>query len=107
MEVQLLDENGRVVMIRKTVAISASVHQPIPCYGNMMQGGWSIQSNELVLSHKTGLKVTIGLQNRSIMVNGWVKVLKETVPETSHACSHGIFAARAEVTDGLRRAPVG
>ena len=41
------------------------------------------------------------------MVNGWVKVLKETVPETSHACSHGIFAARAEVTDGLRRAPVG
>lgn len=108
-EVQLLDETGRMVLIRvrERVAISESVHQPILCCGKLMQNGWSIQSDEQVLSHKTGLKVPIELQNRSIMVNGWVRALKQTTPETSLACSHGVFAVRAEVMDYLSKGPVG
>ena len=106
-EVQLLDETGRLVMIRERVAISECVNQPILCFGKLMQNGWSIQSDEQVLSHKTGLKVPIELQNRSIMVNGWTRVLKQTTPEETHACSHGVLAVRAEVMDYLSKGPVG
>ena len=87
-EVQLLDESGCLVMIRERVAISDRVQQPILCFGKMLQNGWSIQSDEQVLSHKTGLKVPIELQNRSIMVNGWIRVLKECSDVSAQSCSY-------------------
>ena len=35
-EIQLVDQSGRVVMLKERVAISSHVHQPILCFGKML-----------------------------------------------------------------------
>ena len=49
-EIQLVDQSGRVVMLKERVAISSHVHQPILCFGKMLQCGWGIQADEQVLT---------------------------------------------------------
>ena len=69
-EIQLVDQSGRVVMLKERVAISSHVNQPILCFGKMLQCGWGIQADEQVLTHSTGLKIPIELQNQSVTVKG-------------------------------------
>ena len=106
-EIQLVDQSGRVVMLKERVAISSHVHQPILCFGKMLQCGWGIQADEQVLTHSTGLKIPIGLQNQSVTVKGWIRVLTAVDQTGDVISSHGIHAVRAEVTDDLRLGPHG
>ena len=106
-EVQLVDQTGRVVMLRERVAISDRVQQPILCFGKMLQAGWGIQADEQVLTHQTGLKIPIELQNQSVTVKGWIRVLTETEQQDDRSCKHGVHAVKAEVMDVLRRGPIG
>ena len=106
-EIQLVDQSGRVVMLKERVAISSHVNQPILCFGKMLQCGWGIQADEQVLTHSTGLKIPIELQNQSVTVKGWIRVLTAVGQSDDVISSHGIHAVRAEVTDDLRLGPHG
>jgi len=63
-EVHLTDETGRQVVLREHVAISSSVHQPILCFGRLMENGWGVNASEQNLVHATGVKIPIELQNK-------------------------------------------
>ena len=106
-QIELLDERGQVVILKERVAISSHVQQPILCFGKLMQNGWSLQSDEQVLSHTTGLKVPIELQNRSVMVQGWIRVLAEAPESDSVDSANVIHAVKAELMDELHRGQIG
>ena len=72
-----------------------------------MQNGWSLRSDEQVLSHTTGLKVPIELQNRSVMVQGWIRVLAEAPESDSVDSANVIHAVKAELMDELHRGQIG
>ena len=74
-EVHLADETGRQVVLREHVAISSSVHQPILCFGRLMENGWGVNASEQNLVHATGFKIPIELQNRSMVVKGSIRAI--------------------------------
>ena len=39
-EITLMDETGKLVLLRERVAVSPHVSQPILCYGRLLQAGW-------------------------------------------------------------------
>lgn len=82
--------------MKERVATSNHVHQSILFFGKMLQCGWGIQADEQVRTHSTGFKIRIELQNQSITVKGWIRVLTAV-----------IHAVKAEVTDDLRQGPQG
>ena len=94
-------------MLRERVAVSDRVQQPILCLGKILQSGWGIQADEQVLTHHTGLKIPIELQNQCVTVKGWIRVLTEVEQTGDDACRYGIHAVKAEVMDELRRGPLG
>jgi len=62
-EVHLLDQSGKLVVLRESVAISPHVTQPILCYGRLLQAGWGINPAEQTLTHSAGVRAPIELQN--------------------------------------------
>ena len=77
MEVRLKDITGRTVCLRERVALSSRVTQPIISFGHLMEGGWSIDAREQALTHSLGAHVPLELQNRSLVVQGTIRVFKE------------------------------
>ena len=71
-------------------------------FGKMMRSSWNIHSGEQVLSHSTGLKVPIELQNRSVVVQGWIRVLSDAPQSDCKDASNVVRAVKAGVTDDLR-----
>ena len=67
---------------KERVAISPHVSQPILCYGRLLQAGWGMDSREQVLTHEAGVKIPIELQNMSVTVKGWVRVVNSETVET-------------------------
>ena len=113
-EVRLLDETGRLVLLRERVAISPHVSQPILCYGRLLQAGWGMDSREQVLTHEAGVKIRIELQNMSVTVKGWVRVVNSEVledmnqhAETMNQPRSVVRAVRADVTPLMRLGPAG
>eukprot|EP00435_Cladocopium_sp_Y103_P024508 s2794_g6.t1 len=101
-EVRLLDETGKMIVLKERVAISLHVHQPILCYGRLLQAGWSMDSREQVLTHEAGVKVPIELQNMSITVKGWVRVINSSDDSAQcHQPKLSVRAVRADVTADL------
>ena len=62
-EISLRDLDGREVLLKENVIFSSKVNQPILCYGRLMEHG--------------GLKVPLNLQNRSLTVQGRIRVMRD------------------------------
>jgi hypothetical protein len=71
----LLDQSGKLVVLRARVAISPHVTQPILCYGRLLEAGWGINPTEQTLTHAAGACVPIEFNNMSVTVKGWIRVI--------------------------------
>ena len=77
MEIRLRDITGKAVLIRERVAVSSMVNQPILCFGRLLENGWCVDGQQQALTHMAGAHVPIGLQNKSIVVQGEIRMLRE------------------------------
>ena len=73
LEVHLLDETGKKVVLREYIAISSSVHQPIFALAVCLR--MDASGSEQSLTHVSRVKVPIELQNRSIVVKGSIRAI--------------------------------
>ena len=78
-EVHLMDETGRKVVLRESVAVSAHVQQPILCFGRLMQSGWGVDAGEQSLVHSTGVRIPLELQHQSVVVKGSIRAISSDV----------------------------
>ena len=108
-EVHLTDETGRQVVLREHVAISSSVHQPILCFGRLMENGWGVNASEQNLVHATGVKIPIELQNKSMVVKGSIRAIScdEGSGEHPGQASVMVRAVKATVRDDVLHGHVG
>ena len=75
-EMSLRDLDGREVLLKKNVIFSSKVNQPILCYGRLLEHGWGLSSGEQMLENGD-LKVLLNLQNRSLTVQGRIRVIRD------------------------------
>ena len=73
----------------------------------MLETGWGIDPCEQTLVHSAGVKVPIELQNKSMVVKGWIRVTNEASNETDMQQPASICAGKADVTPDLRFGPTG
>ena len=78
MEIRLKDVTGRTVTLRECVAVSSCVTQPILSFGHLLEAGWSIDGCQQVLTHQMGANIPVDLQNKSLMVQGTIRVVHES-----------------------------
>ena len=95
----------KTVVLREKVAISSRVHQPILCFGRLLEQGFGIDGTSQTLVHPaSNTEIPLQLQNRSMVVIGHVRVLNaepcENIPEA-------VRAVRADVMDTLVQSPLG
>lgn len=76
MEIRLMDVAGKTVVIRERAAISSRVSQPIFCYARLLENGWGIDGQQQALVHHSGLNIPIEMQNKSVVVHGFIRMMK-------------------------------
>lgn len=105
MEIVLRDVTGKVILLRETVAVSDRVSQPILSFGRMLENGWGIDGSQQMLVHATaGASIPLELQNRSMVIQGSVRVLTaQCIPEGSFH----VRAIQAEVQESVVNGSVG
>ena len=103
-ELHLMDMQGRAIILRETVALSDQISQPILCFGHLLENGWSINGIEQTLTHGAGISIPIEMQNKSMSVRGWVRMMRDE-PEVLEPFS--IRAVREEVFNWLEEMRVG
>ena len=112
-EVHLMDETGRKVVLRESVAVSAHVQQPILCYGRLMQSGWGVDAGEQSLVHSTGVRIPLELQHQSIVVKGSIRAIssdgdsKDVQDAEQHEVPGSVCAVKATVRPDVVRGPIG
>ena len=115
-EIHLVDEHGKHVLLRETVAVSDQISQPILCFGKLLESGWGVNGVEQTLVHNSGISVPIELQNRSMSVRGWIRMLKHELDAEAHdnddngdvsKDSSLVRAVKADVFGGLTELRVG
>ena len=115
-EIHLVDERGKHVLLRETVAVSDQISQPILCSGKLLESGWGVNGVEQTLVHNSGISVPIELQNRSMSVRGWIRMLKHELNVEPHEGdddgdvskdSSLVRAVKADVFGGLTELRVG
>ena len=105
MEICLKDISGRSILLRERVAISDRVQQPILCYGHLLQAGWGISGSQQALVHDSvGAHIPVEIQNQSVVVQGTIRVLKESSADLDMSC---VRAIQAEVMDHVVNGGVG
>ena len=97
-ELHFMDMKGRSVVPRETVALSDRITQPILCFGHLLENGWSVNGIEQTLTHGSGISIPIELQNKSMLLRGWVRMIKDE-PQVLEPFS--IRAVRAEIFNEL------
>ena len=60
-------------------------------------------SREQVLTHPAGVKIPIELQNKSMTVHGWIRVLGEKRENPDEVIHNSICAVKATVREELER----
>ena len=103
MEIRLKDVTGRTVMLRERVAVSDRVSQPIISFGHLLQEGWSIDGSQQSLTHAVGANIPVILQNKSLVVQGTIHVLREDPPQDRNH----VRAIQAALVPSLLRGKVG
>ena len=76
-ELHLADTNGKSVAPRETIVVSKQIQQPIMCFGDFMANGWGVNAAECTLEHSCGVSIPSEMQNQSLAVRGWIRILKE------------------------------
>ena len=104
-ELHFMDMKGRSVVLRETVALSDRITQPILCFGHLLENGWSVNGIEQTLTHGSGISIPIELQNKSMLLRGWVRMIKDE-PQVLERFSI-IRAVRAEIFNELSEMRVG
>ena len=103
-ELHFMDMKGRSVVLRETVALSDRITQPTLCFGHLLENGWSVNGIEQTLTHGSGISIPIELQNKSMLLRGWVRMIKDE-PQVLEPFS--IRAVRAEIFNELSEMRVG
>ena len=103
-ELHLMDMTGRAIILKETVALSNQISQPILCFGHLLENGWSINGIEQTLTHGSGISIPIELQNKSMSVRGWARMMRDE-PEVLEPFS--IRAVPAEVFNELSDMRIG
>ena len=98
-EVHLTDIQGRPVVLKERVMLSNVVTQPILCFGHLLEQGWSISAVDNTLVHTSNLRIPLELQNKSVVVSGRIRVLREE-------CS-SVRMMKAVLNESLLRLPHG
>ena len=98
-EVHLMDVQGRPVILKERVMLSSSVTQPILCFGHLLEQGWSISAVDNTLVHSSNLRIPLDLQNKSIVVSGRIRVIREEC--------HSIRVMTAILGESLLKLPHG
>ena len=76
-EIHLMDQYGRSVVLKETVAVGSQITQPILCFGHLLENGWGVGGREQTLVHGSGVSVPIEMQNKSMSIRGWIRFLRE------------------------------
>ena len=97
MEIRLRDITGKTVLIRERVAVSSMVNQPIFCFGHLLENGWRVDGQQQALTHMAGAHIPIELQNKSMVVQGEIRMLREEF--SSSAGDFHVRAIQADVMD--------
>ena len=56
-EVHLMDQHGRSVVLKESVCLSSQITQPIICFGHLMENGWGVDAREQALVHTPGVSI--------------------------------------------------
>ena len=67
---------SKEVILRESAIFSSKASQPILCYGRLLEHGWGINGREQLLENGD-LQVPLHLQNKSLVVHGRVRVIKD------------------------------
>ena len=103
MEIRMKDSTGKVVILREKVAVSSAVTQPILSFGRLLEAGWSIDGQQQALTHSRGANIPVELQNKSLMIQGCIRVLHEV----QQSLDLHVRAIQAEVMDHVVQGNVG
>jgi hypothetical protein len=103
-EIRLMDQYGRSVLLKETVAVSSQITQPILCFGHLLENGWGVNGREQTLVHGSGVSVPIEMQNKPMSIRGWIRFLCEE----PHALRPMVIrAVRADVLPDLSDMRIG
>ena len=58
-EIHLMDQYGRAVVLKETVAVSSQINQPILCFVHLLENGWGVNGREKTLVHGSSISVPI------------------------------------------------
>ena len=106
-EIALLDEHGRLVTFRERGAVSPGVSQPIICFGKLLENGWGVDGIDQTLNHaSSGTKIPIELQNKSMVVRGWVRAIGAEL-QLQPKVPTSIRAVKASVLPSIEQGAVG
>ena len=95
----------KTVLIRERVAVSSMVNQSILCFGHLLENGWCADGQQQALTQMAGAHIPIALQNRPMVVQDEIRMLRE-----EFSSSAGDFHARAiqaDVMDYIVQGTVG
>ena len=97
-------------MLKETVALSDQISQPILCFGKLMESGWNINGVQQTLTHGD-IAVPIEMQNRSMTVRGWIRMVKQEPAiigtlDVRAVCAD-VFGALADLRVGWHLDPEG
>ena len=56
-EVHLMDQHERSVILKESVCLSSQITQPIICVGHLMENGWGVDVREQSLVHTSGISI--------------------------------------------------
>ena len=79
-------------------------HATDPCFGHLLENGWSVNDIDQMLTHGSGISIPIELQNKSMLLRGWVRMIKDKPPVLE---PFSIRAVRAEIFNELSEMRVG
>jgi hypothetical protein len=104
-QLNLRDITGKAVLIRERVAVSSMVNQPILCFGHLLENGWCVDGQQQALTHMAGAHIPTELQNKSMVVQGEIRMLREEF--SSSAGGFHVRALQADVMDFIVQGTVG
>eukprot|EP00435_Cladocopium_sp_Y103_P055226 s2135_g18.t1 len=92
-ELHLMDMQGRSIVMKETVAL---ISQPILCFGHLIQSGWNVNGRQQLLTHDSGVAIPLELQNRSLCLKGWIRMLRNEPEIVEPFCIRTVRAEESQ-----------
>lgn len=100
MEIRLTDITGRIIVLKERVAVSDRVHQPILCFGRLLENGEPMEHSKPLSVIQ--VHIPIELQKKSMVVQGVIRALRLEPSDVLN-----VSAVQAEVMDDVLNGSVG